>query len=263
MKVDTKVISPELARDMLKRNINNRPLNKNHVDFLSKQMTEGKWMFDGTPIKLTEAGSLLDGQHRLTAVIESGLSFDFLVISGVNKDSFKVMDTGRNRKASDVLSINGIQQSQDAQIVCRDVLNYRKSGMLIPHFNNGKITNSDILEFAEENEQRLMESIKFVGKFKKPIIAKSKLASFHFLFSEKNVIEAGLFISKLCTGLDISADSSIYVLREKLISDSISKQKINPRRKHAFIIKCWNLFRQGQSVTSRLNIPSEDKIQIL
>lgn len=262
MKVETKHVTPEIAKEILKRNINNRPLNSSHVRFLSSQMKRGLWLFDGTPIKLTVQGSLLDGQHRLTAIVESGKSFDFLFVTGVSSDSFKVMDTGRNRKASDVLGISGFDHSQDLQTACRDIMLYKRTGILAPAVRIS-LTNAEILQFAEENKQRLLESINFAFKFKKPIIAKAKLASFHFLFSEKNVVEAEFFISKMCTGLDVAANSPIYVLREKLIADAISKQKMTLRRKYAFIIKCWNMHRKGETTTTRLNIPSEDRISII
>jgi hypothetical protein len=35
-------------------------------------MTNGEWVFDGTPISFDKYGNLLNGQHRLSSVIKSG-----------------------------------------------------------------------------------------------------------------------------------------------------------------------------------------------
>ena len=132
MKVETRTITPEVAKEMLKRNVSNRPLNSGHVNHLARQMKDGLWVFDGQPIRLTESGGLLDGQHRLSGIVESNRSFDFIVVTGISSSAFTVMDTGRNRQASDVLAIDGFDYSKDGPTVIRDIMNYKSLGSVRP-----------------------------------------------------------------------------------------------------------------------------------
>jgi hypothetical protein len=265
MKTEIRTINPDMARDMLKRNVNNRPLNQKHVDNLTHQMKSGQWIFDGTPIKLAESGSLLDGQHRLHALTQSDMELEFLVLTGIKSEAFKVMDTGRNRQASDVLGIAGIQYAQELPTVVRGIMNYHRVGSLKPTNTRDRIpiTNTEILQFASENVYSLSASISFVWKFKRPIVSKVKLASLHYLFCERSVTDADHFISKLCTGLDLAPESPIYVLREKLISDSVSRTKMPLDKKYAFIVKCWNMHRKNESANMRIQIPQDSAAKIL
>ena len=71
-------------------------------------MVNGKWMFDASPIQFDVDGKLINGQHRMRSLIKSNTSQTFLIVLGLDNETFKVMDTGRNRQASDVFSIAGI-----------------------------------------------------------------------------------------------------------------------------------------------------------
>jgi hypothetical protein len=77
MRTEVREINPTIAKEMLKRNFNNRKLNETHIRNLSNQMKLNNWLFDGTPLKFDKYGRLLDGQHRLNAVIESNKQIKF------------------------------------------------------------------------------------------------------------------------------------------------------------------------------------------
>ncbi len=46
-------------------------------------MKSGEWKYNGESIKVCTDGSLLDGQHRLEACIESGVTFDTLLVTNL------------------------------------------------------------------------------------------------------------------------------------------------------------------------------------
>ena len=62
-------ITPPMAALLLGNNGANRKLNKRHVDFLSDQIKSGKWQKIGQTIVIAKDGTLMDGQHRLTAIV--------------------------------------------------------------------------------------------------------------------------------------------------------------------------------------------------
>lgn len=98
-----------MAADYLLNNIDNRKKTREHIRFLSEQMLNGQWKVTGDSIKIAKSGRILDGQHRLSAIIECGIPQEMLVIDGLDEDVFSVLDTGKNRSAADVLSIKGFK----------------------------------------------------------------------------------------------------------------------------------------------------------
>ena len=86
MKTEVKLITPQIAEEMLKKN----PMNRRVKDFViseySRVMKAGLWKENtGEAIKFASDGTLLDGQHRLTALIKANVSLYFLIITGMRK----------------------------------------------------------------------------------------------------------------------------------------------------------------------------------
>lgn len=96
-------MSPELATHLLEKNDDNRPISMQHVKMLAGAMKRGEWKLTHQPIAIAPSGRLLDGQHRLWAVVESGVTIDCVVIRDVPEDTFDCIDIGKRRSISDVL----------------------------------------------------------------------------------------------------------------------------------------------------------------
>jgi len=100
-------ITPAVASEMMKQNSNNRPLSKSHVKHFSDVLRRGEMLLNGETIIFDYDGFLLNGQHRLTACIESGVSFDAIVVRGIDPDAFRTIDGGKKRSTADALSMQG------------------------------------------------------------------------------------------------------------------------------------------------------------
>lgn len=87
-------ITPELATQWLENNPLNRDIRDEHVQRLAHDIVVGQWVVNGDTVKRTSTGMLLDGQHRLWAVIEAGKAADMFVIDGIPEDAFHTIDTG-------------------------------------------------------------------------------------------------------------------------------------------------------------------------
>lgn len=103
------LVTPELAKKYLSRNRTNRKLEKAYVALWINQILTGNWKQTGDPIRFDIKGNLIDGQHRLTAIVKTGIAQFMLVVTGLPEDAKYVIDTGKKRTASDVLSISGIK----------------------------------------------------------------------------------------------------------------------------------------------------------
>jgi len=101
------IITPELANELLTRNMeNNRNISVSTVNRYSREMSEGQWILSD-PVKFSDCGELVDGQHRLSAVVKSGLPQTFVIILGYPKESAEVLDQGKKRNAADIGRIRG------------------------------------------------------------------------------------------------------------------------------------------------------------
>ena len=76
-------IGPDGAKKFLDRMIYNRNVSPSRVTAYAVDMRSGSWDLNGQAIVLDENGLLLDGQHRLLAIIESGVTLPMLVVRGM------------------------------------------------------------------------------------------------------------------------------------------------------------------------------------
>lgn len=251
MNIEEIIITPALAAKYLERNLENINVSEKHVLFLSGQMQTGKWKITGDAIKFGRSGKLIDGQHRLLAIIKSGKSFKYPVITGLPDDAFEVMDTGKNRNASDILSLKGVTNSSHVATMAKFVMNFENGKFFAPHRTNRdhKCTNSDVLHFASSHPE-IAEIVTYCAaaynKFR--VISPGVLAGLYYLFCKKNQFKCDDFFDQYSTGLNLTNDNPIYLLREVLIKDSIQKRKLPMRDKIALFILAWNAFIKGKSL---------------
>ncbi|EIP99475.1 hypothetical protein OpiT1DRAFT_03993 [Opitutaceae bacterium TAV1] len=99
-------VTPETASEWLKRNEGNRRLSPVHVKRLAQEMRAGRWALGNDAITFDANGRLVNGQHRLTAVRESGMAAQFAVLRGVSPSARDVMDMGHKRSLGDMLTLN-------------------------------------------------------------------------------------------------------------------------------------------------------------
>ena len=105
MKFEVRVITPDVATVILGGNVGNRKIRKSAVDFYALEMKSGNWQTTHQGISVSKSGKLLDGQHRLLAVIKSGVSVEMLVVSECEDKVFNMLDVGACRTALDTVGV--------------------------------------------------------------------------------------------------------------------------------------------------------------
>ena len=98
----TELITPEKAREMLRRNKNNRPINWNKVEEYADIMKRGEWKLHSQGIVLDTSGNILTGQKRLWAIIYSQQSILMRVSTGNPADVVRYLDRGVPQSARDL-----------------------------------------------------------------------------------------------------------------------------------------------------------------
>lgn len=102
-------VTPELAQDWINRNTGNRKLREGVVEKYARDMLDGRWTKNPQPIMFYEDGELADGQHRLWAVVISGVTIEFFVHFGVEREAGLNIDTGVGRDLVDNAKISGYE----------------------------------------------------------------------------------------------------------------------------------------------------------
>ena len=116
------VVTPELASKWLARNKKNRRVYQGRVALYASQMASGEWHLTHQGIAFDELGNLVDGQHRLLAVIESGVPIRFWVFNGVSRDAMIAIDMGKTRSAVDAFTFLGDDVNNRSVAVARILL---------------------------------------------------------------------------------------------------------------------------------------------
>lgn len=113
-------VTPEMARQWLEKNHNNRPITRARVSLIKEQIDNGTFTFTHQGIAFYgDFEELADGQHRLVAIAEGEKSVELLVTWGLSKDTVHAIDRGRPRSITNVLNFMGMSLSQQQTAACR------------------------------------------------------------------------------------------------------------------------------------------------
>jgi hypothetical protein len=108
-KVTTSIveITPDIAASWLALfNAGNRRARADIVKKYARFMTAGEWAVTDQCISFDIENNLLNGQHRLMAVVQSGVTIMAMVARNMPKDSFKYMDQGAFRNNCDIHGVS-------------------------------------------------------------------------------------------------------------------------------------------------------------
>lgn len=94
-------ITPELAKEMLLTSPGNRRLRQWYVSMLAGAMKRGEWRVTSQGIGFDRNGQLVDAHHRLNACIVANIPFKSVVVFGLERAAYAVIDTGINRTYGD------------------------------------------------------------------------------------------------------------------------------------------------------------------
>lgn len=107
MKTELVMMTPAKAKALLEQNAEyNRDLRPSTVSGLADAIRRNEWIVSHQGIGVSKSGVVIDGQHRLSAIVEAGVTVPILVTTGLDDDAFKVIDIGLKRSNADVLNVS-------------------------------------------------------------------------------------------------------------------------------------------------------------
>ena len=218
MEAKVQIITPELAEKYLEKNYNNyRHASSTAVNAYAEDMKNGNWELNGESIKFSENGSLIDGQHRLMAVVKAGVRIPMLVVTGI-KDGTILCDVGKGRTLSQIAIANKLPFSASNPSVLGAV------SLLFTLAGGTVAPKSLILEQVKTNTNLWGESYRVttVGHSSKRIAKKANIILAAFVLLRNGVSSRDLetFFHVVNTGFPVGdlECSPAIVLRNYLLS---------------------------------------------
>lgn len=96
------LVTPDYADLLLSRmTVKQRTLNKEWVKRLSKEMTNDRYRPTPDAVIITVSGLVVNGQHRLRAIVKSGLPQWMVITKGWPEDTYEILDAGFRRALKD------------------------------------------------------------------------------------------------------------------------------------------------------------------
>jgi hypothetical protein len=248
MEIQKMLITPTMAKKLLEKNISNRRLKQKTVEKYTKDMQLGIWKEDtGELIKISISGYLLDGQHRLYAIVKSNISQKMHVGTDLPDEVFKVIDTGSSRNSADIFHIDGIANSNTIPSI---IYTYKRFIGGYTGGNSERESSAIVLnsyyerpDFYQNVAKKTLSWYKAFSRILTPAI----IGGFYCYFQSINEALAEDFFNQLCYG-NGNICKPIALLRKKLVEDRLSTKKLSIATKNAFIIKAWNYYRKNEVV---------------
>lgn len=241
-------VTPQIARTWLNHNPKNRSLRESPVARFSRDMVAGAWLENGDAVRFDENGNLLDGQHRLKAIADSGTTQTSLVVAGLPKLVQDTLDDGTRRTMSDRLAFHEEASPAILSAVLRNIILWeqgsRKNGL-----GRYQPTVTESLEFLEQHRPVRVAAAAAERYKKTKFISTATIGLCWWLFSRLDAKQCDEFFARLADGEMLTKTSPIYVLRERLRDLNAGPAK--PTRTYilAITIKAWNAFRDGREIT--------------
>ena len=233
------LVAPALARRYLERNVCNRKISRATVRRYAECMLRGEWQLNGETLKFDEEGRLIDGQHRLLAIIECGRAVELGVFRRIKHAAFATIDSGKNRSSGDTLSTLGVTYPNETAAAARLLAVY--VGKLAP---NKRLSNMQLIDLVDAHP----DLIRCVETATKPplnarLLTSSQRGFCYYAMSRVDPARAEQFLAELAAGRYADQRSQpIFLLRGELAKEAQSIYQIQPRAKLGWVITAWNAF---------------------
>lgn len=244
---DVVTVSPDIARAWLERNIGNRPLSAHHVETLKRSIVDGKWRMTGDPIRFSKTGKVIDGQHRLQAIVGSGIAVRCMVITGLDDDIFDVIDSGRMRSGGDILHIDLGLPVQTAALLATaaSLANcYEKEAYSF----RTQISKADLREYVQANTGLIDSAIAAQALPRDCPAPRSLAAAFHFFAAKRDATAASKFLERFMVGAVQGPEDNLLQMRNACFSARILRRPLSTHETWARLIKIWNAECRGKPI---------------
>lgn len=251
-------MTPELAEKLLSNNQGNRPVSMANVENFARLMSEGLWRYNGDTFRIAKDGTLLDGQHRLMAVVRSGVTMPrAIIVRNLENETQATMDQGKKRSASDVLGMAGFGNGNQIQSVARMVHDWKLGKRGIAELSKGsrmQMTPDEIRLWAIRDDNLRKAAVFSVRSGMRALCLQKASGTLWFLTNEADPDKCAEFFELLESGAGLEKGNPVLTVRNYW--QNLRMQKNQPVARYlAAGVRAWNRWMTGETmsmVTQRL-----------
>ena len=254
MNSKTETITPARARKLLANNANeNRNVRDSYVIKLARAIERGEWMVTHQGIALDGEGRLLDGQHRLLAIVMAQTSVRMVVTYDLDAQAYAVIDTGRARTAGDLLRGEGYGDPNNTAAAVRCVIAYHEvAPKQVWNSRNayGQTTTERVMAWLLENDS-VINALPLAARITREL-GRHGLRS--GLTASLAIIEMHApstwdklgrdFVEAMATGANLGAHSPILAWRRAMINyagtTTMKSRRVPPQVNIAMTLNAWS-----------------------
>ena len=248
------LVTPAMARAYLDSQEINRRILQNRVDQYRKAMEEGKFLPNGEAIKFDTEGRLIDGQHRLKAVIAYGRPVLMDCIAGIPSELISTLDSGRTRSSGDAIAILGLANQKKANAIssAARTLILAEAGFAwhVPGGGNIKyLSNEKVVSYAQNNPE-LFEIYDWIAEkigFRHNLLPVGDVIALIAMGDRVDKELSRVMALKVLTGANLQ-DGSV----ELFLHNYLMKKTPNSQKKMTWALS-WNRIRKGRTLKNADN----------
>lgn len=263
-------VTPELAQQILERNFpNNRSRSPARIDNYASDMLNDRWSLNGaTIVRDRKTGRLINGQHRLAAVVKAGITVPFLVVWTDDENAFATLDIGKSRSGGDILKIAGFKYGKNVSSIANLVADV-EAGVV---GRQGQVPKSELVDFVEARPG-LEEAAAFLSGIAKlykqtnerGLVRPAVIGCLYYFWSKADKDRAKRLLRTIGVGVDPDnpdprgSSAPAYVLNEKLRND-VKQKRTRPDRVYLHLFqKCWDMDVENKKATGR-SFPADPRV---
>ena len=260
------IVTPQIAAEWLQVNTENRALNGWKVKDYVRDLDKHQWYDAKADIEFDTNGILQNGQHTLTAIVNSGEEAVCCVKRNMQPESRIVTDTHRPRTLGDELGSPGPKgRFKNANNIAAAVRVY------VPWLAEGKYRDSQVAarsngaysrqelyrvclankEFLETHASHAASSAKKI-----PFLNASNVMVLSIVFENASSEIGQSFMAQLAGQTDTCAQP-IRKYREGLMRQVDAKHKWNQFYRYAYAVRAFNAFA-GRTEVVRFSMRMSD-----
>ena len=249
------IITPELAKAYLGLNTKNRRKRDRRIESYARDMRAGSWVMTGEAIKFAPSGRLLDGQNRLSAVIEAGIPVRMSVLRNVPESAMPLMDAGIIRNRADAVYLEGlVANPSNAKDLAAAVVVHRAWGL-------GELTNvaSKPGRNASTNAEAVEHAIAHPGlaaaaEFGRKMYhhLRLPLGAYAVAKMEFDAIDpeaSADFFDRIATMRTEGKGDPIATLFRRVGQEHEAGKGVRAGLALFFLFRAWNAYRDGEPLT--------------
>lgn len=255
LKLSVVDVDPDVAANWMEYNTHNRKISPRLVNVYAETMLEGDWRLNGEPIIFDKNGRLQSGQHRLLAVIESGVTIRTVLVEGAEPENIYSLESGRRRRLTDVLVLNGEKNVMALSAALS--WTWRWEHHLMDRGGETP-THTHLLRVLEKHPD-LRDDLSEGMRPKTAGFSTSVgvMSALYHQFKRLDEEDCKNFWEHIVSGADLSADHPAFVWRRWASKIDLAQSRPSQAKIAAMTVKAWSAYREHRVIKNLSWRPEE------